>query len=66
MLKVLSDVLVLKNAIMRKDEINNLFIINLSFRNLDGKIINQSFSYHNYDEAVNDFLIISNTIKEDK
>ena len=64
MIKILSDVLVLKNACMEKDEVNKTFLINLSFRNLDGKIINQSFNYHNYDEAINDFMILSKSIKD--
>lgn len=63
MIKILSDILVLKNANMEKDEVNKTFLINLSFRNLDGKIINQTFNYHNYDEAINDFLILSKSIK---
>ena len=63
MIKILSDMLVLKNVTMEKDEISKLIIINLSFKNLDGKIINQSFNYHNYDEAINDFLVLSNMIK---
>jgi hypothetical protein len=64
MIKILSDMLVLKNVIMEQDEISELIIINLNFRNLDGKNINQSFNYHNYDEAINDFLTLSNMIKE--
>ena len=63
MIKILSDMLVLKNVTMEKDEISKLIIINLSFKNLDGKIINQSFNYHNYDKAINDFLVLSNMIK---
>jgi hypothetical protein len=64
MIKILSDVLVLKNVTMEQDEISKLIIINLNFKNLDGKNINQSFNYHNYDKAINDFLILSNMIKE--
>lgn len=63
MIKILSDMLVLKNVTMEKDEINKLVIINLSFKNLDGKIICQSFNYHNYDEAINDFLVLTRMIK---
>lgn len=66
MIKILSDVLVLKNVTMEQDEISKLIIINLNFRNLDGKNINQSFNYHNYDEAINEFLMLTNMIKEDK
>jgi hypothetical protein len=66
MIKILSDMLVLKNVIMEQDEISELIIINLNFRNLDGKNINQSFNYHNYDEAINDFLVLTNMIKEVK
>lgn len=64
MMNFLNDILVLTNATMEKDEINKSFLINLSFRNLDGKIINQTFNYHNYDEAINDFIILSNSIKK--
>ena len=63
MIKILSDVLVLKNVTMEKEEATKTFTINLSFKNLDGEIINQSFNYHNYDEAINDFLVLSNMIK---
>ena len=63
MIKILSDILVLKNVSMEKDEVNKTFLINLSFRNLDGKNINQSFNYHNYDEAINDFLVLTKHIK---
>jgi hypothetical protein len=66
MIKILSDMLVLKNVTMEQDEISELIIINLNFRNLDGKNINQSFNYHNYDEAINDFLVLTNMIKEVK
>lgn len=64
MIKILSDVLVLKHASMEKDEVNKTFLIKLSFKNLDGKIINQTFNYHNYDKAINDFLILSKSIKK--
>lgn len=64
MLKILSDMLLLKNVTLEQDEISKLIIINLNFRNLDGKNINQSFNYHDYDEAINDFLMLSNMIKE--
>ena len=63
MIKILSDVLVLKNVTMEKEEVTKTFIINLSFKNLDGKIINQSFNYHNYNEAINDFLVLTKSIK---
>ena len=63
MIKILSDILVLKNASMEKDKVNKTFLINLSFRNLDGKIINQTLNYHNYDEAIDDFMILSKSIK---
>lgn len=66
MIKILSDMLVLKNVTMEKEEANNTFIINLSFKNLDGKNISQSFNYHNYDEVINDFLVLTNMIKDVK
>ena len=63
MIKILSDILVLKNANMEKDEVNKTFLINLSFRNLDGKIINQTLNYHNYNEAVKDFILLCKSIE---
>ena len=63
MIKILSDVLVLKNVTMEKEEATKTFTINLSFKNLDGKIITQSFNYHNYDEAINDLLVLTKSIK---
>jgi hypothetical protein len=66
MIKILSNMLVLKNVTMEKEEATKTFIINLSFKNLDGKNISQSFNYHNYDEAINDFLVLTKMIKEVK
>ena len=63
MIKILSDMLILKNASMEKDETNKTFLINISFRNIEGKIINHSFNYHNYNEAINDFMLLSKSIK---
>ena len=63
MIKILSDMLVLKNVTMGKEEATKTFTINLSFKDLDGKIIKQSFNYHNYDEAINDFLVLTKSIK---
>jgi hypothetical protein len=66
MIKILSNMLVLKNVTMEKEESTKTLIINLSFKNLDGKNINQSFNYHNYDEAINDFMVLTKMIKEVK
>jgi hypothetical protein len=66
MIKILSNMLVLKNVTMEKEEATKTFIINLSFKNLDGKLIKQSFNYHNYDEAINDFMVLTKMIKEVK
>lgn len=63
MLKILSDVLVLKNVVMEKNVENKTFKINLCFKNIDGKYINQSFDYHSYDNAINDFLVLTKMIK---
>lgn len=63
MIKIISDMLVLKNVNMETNKLNKSYTINLSFKNLDGKSISQSFEYHNYNEAVNDFIILANSIK---
>ena len=62
MIRILSDRLVLKDANMETDKENNKFIINLTFRK-NGKDIKHSFEYHNYDEAMNDLILLCNSIK---
>jgi hypothetical protein len=62
MLKIVSDKLVLKSVRMETNE-SNVYTIYLSLKNLDDKIINQTFEYHNYTEAINDFLVLTNSIK---
>jgi uncharacterized protein YjlB len=63
MLNIVSDMLVLKSVEMKPNESNNTFEIKLSLKNLDGKYINQIFEYHNYNEAINDFLVLTKSIK---
>lgn len=63
MIKIISDMLVLKNVNMETNKLNKSYTINLSFKNLDGKSISQSFEYHNYNEAVNDLLVLTNLLK---
>lgn len=63
MIKILSDILVLKNVNMETNKFNKTFNINLEFKDLNGKNISQTFNYHNYDEAINDFLLLSKSIK---
>lgn len=61
MLKVMSDFLVLKDVKMFQNESH--YIIELEYKNLNDKFIKHTFEYHNYDNAINDFLILSNSIK---
>lgn len=63
MIKILSDILVLINANMEKDESSKTFIIHLTFRNSDYKIINQTLNYHNYNEAVKDFILLCKSVE---
>lgn len=63
MIKILNDILVLISADIEKDESSKTFIIYLTFRNSDYKIINQTLNYHNYDEAVKDFILLFKSIE---
>ncbi len=61
MLKVVSDMLTLKDIRMFQTESN--YIIELEYKNLDNKFIKHTFKYHHYNNAINDFLMLSNSIK---
>ena len=63
MVKKLNDILVLINANIEKDESNKTFVIQLTFRNSDYKIINQTLNYHNYNEAVKDFILLCKSVE---
>jgi hypothetical protein len=63
MIRILNDILVLINANMEKDESSKTFIISLTFRNSDYRIINQTLNYHNYDEAIKDFILLFKSIE---
>ena len=63
MIKILNDILVLISADIEKDESSKTFIIYLTFRNSDYKIINQTLNYLNYDEAVKDFILLFKSIE---
>lgn len=63
MIKILSDILVLINANMEEDESSETFKIYLTFRNSDYRIINQTLNYHNYNEAVKDFILLCKSIE---
>ena len=63
MVKKLNDILVLINANIEKDESNKTFVIQLTFRNSDYKIINQTLNYHNYNEAVKDFTLLCKSVE---
>ena len=62
MLKVMSDFLVLKDVKMFQSESH--YIIELEYKNSNDKFIKHTFEYHNYDNAINDFLVLSNSIKQ--
>lgn len=63
MVKILNNILVLIDANVEKDELNKTFMIHLTFRNLDYKIINQTLNYHNYNEAVKDFTLLCKSVE---
>jgi hypothetical protein len=48
---------------MEEDKSSKTFKIYLTFRNSDYKIINQTLNYHNYDEAVKDFVLLFKSIE---
>lgn len=62
MLSVVSDMLILKNVSMNKKE-NGIYEIVLSYKNLDNKTITHTFEYHYYENAINDFMLLTNSIK---
>lgn len=63
MIQILNDILVLINANIEEDESNKTFMIHLTFRNSDYKIINQTLNYHNYNEAVKDFMLLCKSVE---
>ena len=63
MVKILNDILVLINADMEEDESTKTFIIQLTFRNLDYKIINQTLYYLSYNEALRDFALLYRSVE---
>ena len=63
MIKILNDILVLINANMEEDESSKTFIIHLTFRNSDYKIINQTLNYHSYNETVKDFILLCKSVE---
>jgi hypothetical protein len=63
-IKILNDILVLIDANIETDESSKTFIIHLTFRNSDYKIINQTLNYHNYNEAVKDFILLFKSVEQ--
>ena len=61
MLKVINDVLILKDIKLFQDESH--YIIELKYKDLDNKLIKHTFEYHHYDNAINDFLVLAKSIK---
>jgi hypothetical protein len=62
MLKVMSDVLILKDIKLFQNESH--YIIELEYKDLDNKLIKHTFEYHYYDNAINDFMLISKKLKQ--
>ena len=63
MVKILNDILVLIDANVEKDESNKTFMIQLTFRNLDHEIINQTLNYYSYNEAIKDFALLCKSVE---
>lgn len=63
MVEILNNILVLINADMEEDESSKTFIIQLTFRNLDYKIINQTLNYNNFNEAIKDFTLLLKSVE---
>lgn len=62
MLSIVSDMLILKNVSMNKNE-NGIYEIVLSYKNIDNKTITHTFEYHYYQNALNDFMLLTKSIK---
>ena len=62
MLSVVSDMLILKNVSMNKNE-NGIYEIVLSYKNIDNETITHTFEYHCYQNALNDFMLLAKSIK---
>ena len=62
MLSVVSDMLILKNVSMNKNE-NGIYEIVLSYKNIDNETIAHTFEYHYYENAINDFMLLAKSIK---
>ena len=62
MLSVASNMLILKNVSMNKNE-NGVYEIILSYKNIDNETITHTFEYHYYKNAINDFMLLTKSIK---
>ena len=62
MLSVASNMLILKNVNMNKNE-NGVYEIVLSYKDIDNKTITHTFEYHYYENAINDFMLLAKSIK---
>ena len=63
MIKVISDILVLKDIKLFQNDSSKNYIIQLEYKDLNDKFIKHEFEYHYYDNAINDFLLLSKSIK---
>lgn len=62
MLSIVNDMLILKNVTMNKNE-NGAYKIVLSYKDIDNKTITHTFEYHYYENAINDFMLLTKSIK---
>lgn len=62
MLSIVNDMLILKNVTMNKNE-NGAYEIVLSYKDIDNKTITHTFEYHYYENAINDFMLLTKSIK---
>ena len=63
MLRIMSDILTLKDVKLFQNDSNKNYIIELEYKDLDNELIKHIFEYHHYDNAINDFLVLTNSIK---
>ena len=63
MLRVMNNILTLKDVKLFQNDSNKNYIIELEYKDLDNELIKHTFEYHHYDNAINDFLVLTNSIK---
>jgi hypothetical protein len=63
MLKTISNMLTLKNVKMFKNDSNKDYVIELEYKDSKDAVIKHTFEYHYYDNAINDLLVLTKSIK---